>query len=166
MSGQKKEKYYNDMSKADFVSQIEKRIKKEARQNNFFSKSDILLIKNPFIESVVKEIVGGLPITIVYSGNHIKEVTDDCLDDEMRVFLGKMFKGEEIKKIHDPKIIKIFRTVKSYELEKYAKAKGFEYVPKKTNEIDKIIQSLEKKHKETMFAMLKTMDEIDEALKK
>ena len=36
MGGQEKEKYHNDMSKADFVSQIEKRIKKDARQNDFF----------------------------------------------------------------------------------------------------------------------------------
>ena len=124
------------------------------------------MIKNQFTESIVKEIVGGLPITIVRSGKHTKEVSDDCLDDEIREFLGKMFKGEEIKKISDHNTIKIFRTVKSDELVKYANAKGFEYIPKKTNDIDKIIQSLEKKHKETMFAMLKTMNEIDEALNK
>lgn len=151
-----------DFCRSHFVENIERRVKKDIRQNNLIEKDEILLVKEPLSRHFVENVIN-VPVKIGKKG---REVLLWTMDDEILVFLDTLFSGKKVKGsgigIKKGRI-KLFRTVTDKELEAYAKIKGIRFSRKKTESEKKILAELdrlEKDHKETRFSLIKSIEEI------
>ncbi len=145
-----------------FTRIIEKRIRKNIRINKLIKKNDKLLIKDSLSLYFIKKIIKS-PIKIVKkNGKNVKEVIQWSLDDECNLFLFKFFKPNfNIK--NNNKIIKLFKTVTDEELIEFSKIKHIKYrTLNKHNNIENLLNNLNKKYPEIKFSLLKCIENIKE----
>lgn len=154
--------FMNGFCSQHFAENIEKRVKKDIRQNNLIEKGKILLAKDPITVHFIKNVLN-VPVKIVGSGRHDKEILLWTMDDEILYFFTNMFKGKMRKESIQKNSIRLFRTVKDSELEAYAKLKGIRFSRKRAGQEKRILEELDKiegKHKETRFSLIKSIEEI------
>src|SRR3989344_2675091 len=154
-----------DFCRGHFIENIERRVKKDIRQNNLIEKDETLIIKDDLSRYFLKNVIN-VPVKIVSSGKHDKEVLLWTMDDEILVFLDALFGRKKLKGSGIGIIkgrIKLFRTVTDRELEAYAKIKGIKFSKKRTEKEKKVLAELdllEKDHRETRFSLIKSIEEI------
>ena len=170
-----------------FIKVIEKRVRKDVRLKRLFSRDDhILILDDKTKESIVSQyllnsILNHLPVTIfifeiedrfnldeknlkaiVRTGCINKIVLPWSLDDEGECFLSKMFGKLDFEKQKKPERIKLLRNVSEKEIEVFAKIKRFKYKKLKpyNKDIREMLNTLEKKHPEIKFSVLKSFDSL------
>ncbi|MFO8015587.1 MAG: hypothetical protein R6U32_00635 [Candidatus Woesearchaeota archaeon] len=180
-----KKAYHNNLCRKHFIQQIEARVKKEIRQKQPISRDDILIMTDPLSRHLLRKSLGGMPVRTAISGKNLsreekersKKVLLWTLDDEIIDFLmfffgerpapqekGKMHKDRKRENDEGAGTIRPFRQVKDDELEKYAGAAGIKFKKKKRSareeEIKKAINRIDRKHKETRYSLLKSVEEM------
>ena len=151
-----------EFCKSHFVENVEKRVKKDIRQNNLIEKDEVLLVKDPLSRHFIEKVIN-VPVKIGKKGREAMQWT---MDDEILLFLDALFSKRNLKKsgvgiIKDK--IKLFRTVTDKELEAYAKIKGLRFNKKRTEKEKSVLAELdllEKDHRETRFSLIKSVEEI------
>jgi hypothetical protein len=151
-----------EFCRSHFVENIEKRVKKDIRQNNLIEKDEMLLAKDPLSRHFIEKVIN-VPVKIGKKGREAMQWT---MDDEILLFLDSLFGKKNIKAsgigiIKDR--IKLFRTVTDKELLAYAKIKGLKFDKKRTEKEKSIISELnllEKDHRETRFSLIKSIEEV------
>lgn len=155
-----KKAHYNGLCRKHFMEQIEARVRKEIRAKELIKKNDVLVVKDPIAKFLIKKIMGGMPLRIVKSGKG-RFVELWTLDDEVLCFLTEFFGESKQKKVQKDSI-RPFRTVKDDELLAFAKLSGVKFKKKKRTkreeEMKKALQKIEKKHPETKFSLLRSVE--------
>ncbi|MCX8147023.1 MAG: hypothetical protein N3D84_00990 [Candidatus Woesearchaeota archaeon] len=164
--------FLNEFCRQHFIENVEKRVKKEIRENANLKKGDVLFVNNNnskileyFIKNVIKTPV---EITRDKKSKYNKEIVLWTMDDEIALFLHQLFNNKKIIGVgQDKKRIKLFRTIKDNELIEYAKIKKLHFKRKKgknENEILKEVYEIEKRHKETMNSILRCIEKISKII--
>lgn len=165
----KRNVFMNGFCRQHFLENIEKRVKKEIRQNNLIDKDDVLSVKDPLCVYFIKNI--NVPVKIIKSSSkssrkNAKEILPWTMDDEILLFLNAFFSKKSLKGIwlgQDSRKIKLFRTIRDAELSRYANLRGIRFSKKRGKADRKImdeIDRLEKMHAETRFSILKSIEQI------
>lgn len=151
-----------DFCRSHFVENVERRVKKDIRQNSLIRKDETLLVKEPLSRHFLENVIN-VPVRIGKKG---REIILWTMDNEILVFLDALFSGKKVKGsgigIKKDRI-KLFRTVTDRELDAYTKIKGIRFSKKRTESEKKILaelDKLEKDHKETRFSLLRSIEEI------
>ena len=151
-----------------FIKTIEKRIRKDARLNQYFKKDQRILVRSPLAEKVVKDITKKFPVKIlkknIKAGIIIKETT---MDDEIHSFLDTFMKNKinKTKLKENKKEIKLFRTLTDSEYNTYAKLLGFKQKKRKKDNIDKTIESLEKRYPQIRYSIFQSLKKLREIIR-
>ncbi|MBD3313483.1 hypothetical protein GF345_03505 [Candidatus Woesearchaeota archaeon] len=151
----------NSFCKKHFIENIERRVKRDVRQNSLIQKNEKLIVKDPLCRHFIEDVLN-VPVEIKRSGKG-REVLLWTMDDELLEFLTALFRGRKHKRPAKNRI-RLFRTVNDRELEAYANLKRLKFSRKRTKEekgILKEIDRLEKEHKETRFSLLKSIEELN-----
>ncbi|MCX6707608.1 MAG: hypothetical protein NT001_05725 [Candidatus Woesearchaeota archaeon] len=151
-----------DFCRSHFVENVERRVKKDIRQNNLIEKDETILVKDPLSRHFIEKVIN-VPVKIGKKG---REAMLWTMDDEILVFLDALFGRKSLRAsgigvIKDR--IKLFRTVTDRELETYSKIKGLKFSKKRSEKEMRILRELdllEKDHKETRFSLIKSIEEI------
>ena len=146
------------MHGTDFCRIIEKRIRKNARLNKLFRKSDKILVKDDISEHFVKKITKDMPVSIVKSGKADKIVESWTADDEINnFFMNILGYGEK----QDKNKVKIFLGVTDDELEEYCRLNGISFRRReKDKEIKKLIDSVTVKHPDSRHKAIKSIERL------
>jgi hypothetical protein len=128
------------------------KIRKEIRSKKPISKNDRILVVDSFTESVLKDVIQGLPVKIVkksfpvnskiFENKKLKEFVQKnkidkivipwTADDEIDYFVDGFFRGKSLKYLgHYGKFIKLFISVFDEEVVKLAKQKKMKFKGKK-----------------------------------
>lgn len=153
-----------------FSEQIEHRIRKNARINKLFKKGDKLITIGPLADYLTRRIIEGLPLTITSRKTPPKTiprgaklVLPDTMDDIEYDFLTAFFAG---KPIENDDAIRIMRVITDQEALRLAACASVRFQPKpKDNMITGFLHTLEEKHAETRFSLLKSIDDIKKRLR-
>ncbi|MEA3430778.1 MAG: hypothetical protein U9R08_05885 [Nanoarchaeota archaeon] len=143
---------------------IERRIGKYLRTNSPIKKDDILFIKEPLLEFIIKKIVKGMPFKIVKRKTKIsKEVSLWTLDDEVAFFIDRFFSKNFKMKIR--KGLSPLRPITDKEAQLYAKFKKLKFIPNKKPDSYKLLKSLEKKYPELFFSISRSIKELEKVFR-
>ena len=151
-----------EFCRGHFIENVERRVKKDIRQNNLIEKDETIIVKDPLSRNFIEKVIN-VPVKIGKKG---REAMLWTMDDEILVFLDALFGKKKLKKSRIGIIkdrIKLFRTVTDKELEAYAKIKGLRFSKKRTEKEKKVLAELdllEKDHRETRFSLIKSIEEI------
>lgn len=160
-----KEPYFEKLCKSCFIDQMEKRIRREIRMNAPIQKDETLIITEPLCETVIREIIQSMPVTITRDVHaRGKRVLSWTLDDEIHHFLSRFLSGEESTGLGHGNNIKLFLPIREKELEAFARAKGFSYAPKPKDKLRELVDKFEAKYPETKFSLAKSVEEIRKAM--
>ncbi len=170
-----------------FSRLIEKRIRKYVRLNKFFRKNDRILIMDRFSEYLVKKIIKGLPVKIFYkeiktqdffNNKKIKQFAKTkkankivfpwTLDDEAILFLESFFNNKKTPTNLGitTKYIKLLRPVTFREVNVLARIKGFKFRQNIKTPVYNMLDNIEKKHPQTRFSLLRSINQLCEVLSK
>ncbi|MFH0977935.1 MAG: hypothetical protein V1837_01400 [Candidatus Woesearchaeota archaeon] len=146
------------LCRACFGTTIEKRIRKYVRINKIFSRGDRIAAIGEINQYLIPRIIPGLPVRIFKKEQKgTKVIRNWTADDEACAFLEQVFTGKKSKR---PLSIVNWTTDK--ELESFAKFKGLKFKPNKKNQdILKMLNTLEEKHPETKFSLIKSSQELE-----
>lgn len=155
----------------EFVRKIERRVRKDTRINESFSKGDKLIIVSGPCGVLVDSITKGLPLEKKYVkrvpvkvAKGWKLVVPNSLDDECVEFISDFINGKVKKKIKE---IRLLRKVSDLELARFCKIKKIDFKPlKKDNNVYNMIKNIDDKHSETMFSISKSYEEFRKVLSK
>jgi len=156
--------YENGLCKSCFSRYIERKIRKELRVNQLIRKNDTLIITDPLCEHIIKRILKDMPIKILKRGKG-KKVLPWTIDDECHHFMSLFLANKSLKDLGHGKDIKLFLSLREAEACAYAKAKGFKFSKRKKDTIMKVLDELEKKHTQTKYSLLRSINDIKDALK-
>jgi hypothetical protein len=156
--------FTQDLCKKCFLRLLEARIRKYIRIEKLFQKGDNILIRDPLSDYLVKKIVGGLPVKYYKrnSSNINSIVIPWTIDDECCYFLERLFANKPVPKI---KNVSVLVTVTDAEALAYAKLKNIKFKPNRKNQyVMEMLNSMEKKYKETKFSLVKSIKEMQNVL--
>jgi hypothetical protein len=156
---------FEDLCKSCFSRYIERKIRRELRTSKLISRDDILVITDPLCEFVIKRALKGLPVKITKRGKG-KRVLPWTVEDECHAFLSLFLNNKPLKGIGHGKDIKLFLTLREAEVSAYAKAKGFQFKARRKDTIMKVLDELEKKHSQTKYSLLRSINDIKKASEK
>ncbi len=170
------ETHLSSLCNGCFLEQIEKRVRKELRENDWVKKNErILLVKDNSKEFFVTEclfnsILKEFPLNVETVETEIlsdkldkydKILIPWDMDDEISIFLNEIFNNERYGKAPD-KIIKLLKNVSDKEVELFAKLKGFTFGQKNKTPLQEAMNLLEKKYPGSKFALLNAQKQIKE----
>ncbi len=161
----KKEAYENGLCKSCFSRYIERKIRKELRIHKLIQRNDTLIISDPLCEYVIKRAIKEMPIKILKRGKG-KKVLPWTTDDECHHFLSLFLNNKPLKNLGHGKDVKLFLSLREAEVAAFAKAKGFKFPRPKKDTITTILDKLEKKHPQTKHSLLRSINDIKDALEK
>jgi hypothetical protein len=142
-----------------FCAIIEKRIRKHTRVNKIFSKGDRIIAVGSINHHLIPHILEGLPVTIVNKKTAParqsatqKIITVWTADDEACDFLSHVLAGTRRKQT-----LSILKATTDEELMHFSICKKIAFAPnKKDPQIATILKTLERKHPETTFSLVKS----------
>ncbi len=158
-----------------FCQWMERRIARELREHDLLKKDATFVVDHALCEHVLKSIVKGMPVTIMRlddKDEHSTQKTAESvmrvlcwtLDDEIVALLEAIFSGEKPTGLGHHGAIKLFLPLTDAEVSVYAKAKGFPFTPKPKENVQAILERLEKNHPETRFSIASSAKDIAAAL--
>jgi hypothetical protein len=143
-----------------FCVVIEKRIRKYARLNKVFSRGDRIIAVGELNSYLIPRIIKSLPAVIVHrktvpkKTSRAKIFVNWTLDDETSSFMENILTGKTKKSPYHS----ILKTVSDQELTLFAKYKKIQFRPNQKNpEVQKFLDTLESRHPETMFSLMKSI---------
>jgi isochorismate hydrolase len=150
-----------------FTRLIEKRIRKYTRINKLFRPKDKILVIGDLNKYFVESIAKNLPMKLFFRAkedkglikkNKINKIIIQwTADDEDNLFLESLFLGKKIKT--DKKHISLLKVVTDNESKLFAKIKKLKFKEnKKNNDIQKLMDDLERKDPGAKFRLLKNQE--------
>ncbi|MBW3002955.1 hypothetical protein KY337_00195 [Candidatus Woesearchaeota archaeon] len=150
--------------KSCYCKLLERRISKYLRINNLIEKDDVLYIKDPLLEHLIKTVVKGLPLKIVKKKTkNSRPVVLWTLDDEVSYFVESFF--SKSFKLKTTKDIKPLRPLTDNDIALYAKFKKLKFKPNKKPHSYKYLKDLEKKYPELFFSISRSIKELEKVFR-
>jgi hypothetical protein len=149
-----------------FCTTIEKRIRKYVRVNRIFSKHDRIVAVGELNHYLVPRIIQGLPVELKLAKRTPKNgrgkiVVVRSADDLACAFVGQVLSNSVKRDGHETDI-SIVRVATDRELQLFAKFRKIRFEPNPKNaEIRGMLDTLEAKHPETKFSILKSMEQLE-----
>jgi hypothetical protein len=155
--------YLHPLCRQCFCNVIEKRIRRYTRLNKVFSKGDRIIAVGELNQYLIPHIIKGLPVeiesrkTAPVKDSNAKVVVNWTLDDETCAFLEQLLTGKKREMRHQS----ILKTVTDKELLLFAGFNKLRFKPnRKNSEVQRILDTLEAKHPETKFSLMKSMEHL------
>lgn len=153
----RKKPYFNGMCRQCFNNYFIKKTRREVRLNDLFRRNDSVFVENNrdaesfaakwFIENMQ------MPLKISAKG---KKIIGTCIEKESSEFFESMLKNKNLKK--EKNTIKLLANMLQDEVYAFAKLKGYKGKLGKKNNINEMIERVEKKHSTTKFAFFKSTE--------
>jgi hypothetical protein len=153
-------KSLHPLCKDCFCEVIEKRIRKHARLNTLFKKGDSIVVIGRLNQYLVPRIVKGLPLTITNRQRPPARTSSKVfgtwtLDDEVCSYLEELLTGRTRR----PAFHSILKRTTDEELKLFAKYRKLEFTANRKNpEVQRMLDTLEKRHPETRFSLMKSIE--------
>jgi len=156
----KKESYFEELCQKHLKEYALKKIKKEIRIHQLFSPHDTFIVSHPFCETIVKEVVQGMPCTIKELGEG-KEIVLWTMNDEIEQFLDAFFKNEPLPALgHEKNKIKLFLPLRDKEVAALASCFDISWTAPDRGAIGEMLENMSKDHPETEHSILKNIREL------
>ncbi len=157
-----------------FCTLLEKRIRKNARLNKFFSKGDRILVIGGINKYLVNSIITDLPVRLWFKPKEDKEfikrnkinklLVEQSMDDSINHFLNGFLSGN-IKKEHAQNRISLLEVADDQELALFAKLNHLEFTPnKKDKAVQSLIEAVNQKHQGAKFGLFNSMRELNKLI--
>ncbi|MBW2966089.1 hypothetical protein KY342_03220 [Candidatus Woesearchaeota archaeon] len=152
-----------------FCRLIEKRVRKNARLNKIFRRGDKVLVLGSVNKYFVKSIVKDLPIELYFKAREDKEfvrkkrinkiIRQETIDDQVNLFLEKLFSNKSMKsKLSNKSNISLLGVVTDKEAKLFAQIKELRFKENKKNkDVQIILDDMENKDPGAKFRLLKNM---------
>lgn len=147
---------------------IEKRVRKHIRINDFLQKNDKVIVFGNLSYYFIKKVLKNLPLEVIKVrsmkqlqryGMDTKKVVEFTLDDEINLFLNKIFTRFEIKKMP---FIKILMLITDEEAVIYSKYHRVNFKPnKKDPDIKGFIDGLEEIYPDMKYGLARSIVKLE-----